>query len=99
MTLVEIQSRLRRRSILQTLTAASDYQLNDEIIFLALQDIGHRCSREQAAADLAFLAQRGLVKIAKSPQLVVVTLTGKGEDVAEGRQLAEGVERPKLTQD
>ncbi len=95
MSLPEVQTRHRRRGILQILLAANG-QGNDELLYMALNDSGHNCNREQLGCDLEFLALRELVRLHKQEREMVVTLTDKGDDVANGRQFVEGIDRPRL---
>lgn len=95
MSLDAIQKRQRRLYILHTLTAAVAFEANDELLFLALNDSGHNCNRGQLRRDFRFLESQELIKTEQTLDLSVITLTAKGEDVAQGRLLIEGIQRPR----
>ena len=69
---------------------------NDSICQKVLQTYGHKVSRDQVKTHLYWLNENGLVEIESVMNTDVVTLTGRGHDVALGniRQPGVGVPRP-----
>ena len=68
------------------------------IIHEVLDSLGHGVSRDQLLADLAWLAEQGLVACdclkPGGNGCTVATLTPRGLDVALGRAVVPGVKRP-----
>lgn len=91
----EKQEADRRLAILQLLAEAG-YEVNDSVLNSALDDYGHRISRDMLLSDLAWLRDQGLVADRDlSGVTVVAQLTQRGLDVAEGRTTVPGVKRPR----
>ncbi len=90
-TLVLEEARL---NILQLLAEAPDYASNSSILDMALDQIGLSLSRDQVDAQLAWLAEQGLVTTEKVSTLLRAALTARGVDVASGQAKVPGVKRP-----
>lgn len=84
----------RRLVILRTLAQDAGYDLNEHVLSAALAELGHTVSRDRLRADLAWLAEQGLIKANDISGVRVVRLTPRGEDVALGRAMVPGVKRP-----
>lgn len=83
-----------RLALLQQLEAVPGYQANAAILQTLVAAIGVPASRDQVRAELAWLAEQGLVEIMDVGGLLVATLTERGQDVARGLALVPGVRRP-----
>jgi hypothetical protein len=59
-----------------------------------LPEVGLTPTRDQIKTELAWLAEQQLVTSEDHAGLVVATLTERGLDVAEGRTVVPGVQRP-----
>lgn len=85
----------RRLVILRFLAEDQDNKLNTSILQEALDQVGHGVSRDCTETDCAWLAEQGLVTTELVGPVTVVTLTGRGQDVAEGKATVPGVKRPR----
>lgn len=96
MSLEQIRTENRRTAILRVLLGDPDYAVNCSLMQAALDHIGHGCSRDQVRSDFAWLAEQGLVTVEQvSDTIHVARLTGRGQDVAEGKITVPGVKRPR----
>ena len=93
-SLNEIQSQHHRLAILLLLSVANGYDLNSEMLRIALKNEGYRLGRDLIATELHWLAEQGLVEIEQVNQFLVAKLTDRGEDVAQGHVSVPGVKRP-----
>ena len=85
----------RRLAILRVLAEAQGYAANDSVLHTALWRLGHVVSRDQIKTDIAWLAEQGLVgREMVEGSVHVVTLTQRGQDVAEGIVTQPGIKRP-----
>jgi hypothetical protein len=85
----------RRLALLRFLDAAPGYAANDSLLHAALERIGHTIARDVIRTDAAWLAEQGLVRTETVHGVLVVTITGRGQDVARGRAVVPGVKRPR----
>lgn len=85
----------RRLTILLMLVESPDYKANHFLIQAALDGFGHTVSMDRVKADLAWLAEQGLVTIQETAAVQVPQLTDRGLDVAQGRVQHPGVKRPR----
>lgn len=85
-----------RLAILLLLREAPGYSLNESIITDTLRGPKFRfgCSRQQVREELDWLAAHELVRVEGLEHLQVATLTGDGDDVAQGLRHVAGVKRP-----
>ena len=83
-----------RLTLLRALTGAPGYKANSSILHSVACEFGLDATRDQIKTELAWLAEQGLLKTADIGGLVVASLTDRGLDVAEGRAMAPGVQRP-----
>lgn len=83
-----------RLSVLMALKDSAGYQSNSAVLRDELERFALRLSRDQVNGVLAWLAEQGLVRTEPLGQVLVVTLTQRGLDVAEGTAIVPGVKRP-----
>lgn len=95
MNFADLLAQDRRLVILRFLAEDQDRTLNTSILQDALDQVGHGCSRDCVETECAWLAEQGLVTTERVGPVTVVTLTGRGQDVAEGRSTVPGVKRPR----
>jgi Fe2+ or Zn2+ uptake regulation protein len=85
----------RRLSVLLLLEASPGGVGNEALLHVALPDFGHTPSLDQVRGDLAWLAEQGLVTTRDTHGLLVAGITGRGQDVAQGRAVVPGVKKPR----
>lgn len=86
----------RRLVFLRLLAADNDYTGNNFVLREALTVMGHGVSLDKVETDGAWLAEQGLVTVARPGSgLSVYTLTARGHDVARGCAVVPGVKRPE----
>lgn len=85
----------QRLVILRILSEVPQYRSNSSVIHSLLGQFGHHPSRDQVRADLAWLAEMGLVSLDDIGSVLVVTLGERGADVAAGRATVPGVSKPR----
>ena len=85
----------RRLAILLLLSEAPGWQANSSVLQTALQHFAHNVSRDRIHADLAWLAEQGLMTVETLFSIQVAVLTARGLDVAAGRAILPGVKRPQ----
>lgn len=98
MSFSDLVSQDRRLVILRLLAEDLDHKLNTSVLQDALDLIGHGCSRDCVETECAWLEEQGLVaveRVGRDNAVTVVRLTGRGQDVAEGRATVPGVKRPR----
>ena len=93
-TFAQLQSENRRCAFLRFLAEDVDYAMNTSLLQSALDAVGHGVSRDCVNADAAWLAEQGLVSCEDLGGIIVVKITQRGLDVAEGRAVVPGVKRP-----
>lgn len=91
-TYVERLAEERRLLILRLLDAAPSASGSAAVLHLALIDEGRDPSLAQVEADLAWLAEQGLVAM-QGEHLPSARITPRGVDVAQGRARVPGVRR------
>lgn len=93
MPLQKIQNEHFRLSILLALEALN-YESNDSIIKESCQQFGNRMSSDQVRTNLGWLAEQDLVTVKRQGNYMIAKLTSRGQDVANGISLCDGVKRP-----
>ena len=88
----------RRLIILEALTQANEYFLNEDVIQKALEYTAHAVGSDIVRSDLVWLSEHRLVRIEKvegrqQKELWIAKLTREGEEVGRGRS-HPGVRRP-----
>ena len=92
----DFQTEGRRLGILRILSrrnmfTANEYSLNDELA----GNYGHHVSKDLLHSDLSWLEEQGLVMCQQPRAGWLITLTTRGNDVAEGRARQPGVAAPR----
>lgn len=86
----------RRLCILRVLTETGG-TANDSVLHTALEAFGfRRHPRTTVHEDIRFLKSIGLVVDEWVRSVLIVTITQRGVDVAEGREVVEGVKKPSI---
>ena len=86
----------RRLCILRVLTETGG-TANDSVLHTALEAFGfRRHPRSVVHEDIRFLKSVGLVIEEWVRSVQIVTITTRGVDVAEGREIVEGVKKPSI---
>ncbi len=94
MSLRDLLEEDRRLVILRSLVDVGG-EANESILNDCLDAYGHRVSRDQVRAQLAWLQEQGVVTIEMVGSYMVASLTGRGQDVAEGRCVVPGIKKPR----
>lgn len=86
----------RRLLILRLLSEMPTYKANSSVLYTALAAWGHEPSRDQVKTELRWLAEQGLIGLDDigGSDVLLATLTARGQDVAAGRSFVDGVKRP-----
>ncbi|EGM6007413.1 ArsR family transcriptional regulator [Escherichia coli] len=84
----------RRLVILRSLMDCNN-EANESILQDCLDAYGHNVSRDVVRGQIDWLAEQQLVTVENLRGFYVVTLTSRGQDVAEGRAHVAGVKRPR----
>lgn len=85
----------RRLNILLILAEAAGYEANQFLLLSVLDNVGHRVSMDRLVADLAWLAEQGLLGVDTVGGVRIAKLTARGLDVSQGRTPHPGVKRPR----
>jgi len=80
---------------LRVLAEMPSYRANSSVIFGVVDRFGHSLTRDQTKTELRWLEEQGLVSIDEAGSVLVATLTERGQDVAEGRAVVDGIARPR----
>ena len=84
-----------RLTVLRVLADQPSYRANDSVLAQAVDAMGLPCTRDQLRAQLAWLEEQGLARLEHpTPTLTVAIATERGGDVAHGRAIVPGVQRP-----
>ncbi len=84
-----------RLAVLKLLAEAPAYRANDSVLAQAIDQLGLPVTRDQLRGQLAWLEEQGLVTLERpTPSLIVATGTARALDVAAGRAVVPGVQRP-----
>lgn len=68
---------------------------NESVLQTCLDTYGHRLSRDAVRMHLAWLEEVGLIAVNRLPECMVASISGRGQDVAEGRVQVPGVKKPR----
>jgi len=83
------------RLVILRLLAESGAPLNSSILRKAVAAVGNPATADQCRAELRWLADQGLIELETlSDNLMIAHLLERGEEVAAGRAIYEGVARP-----
>jgi Fe2+ or Zn2+ uptake regulation protein len=94
MSLRDLLDEDRRLVMLRSLVDIGG-EANESILQDCLDAYGHRVSRDQVRTHINWLAEQGLVTNEPVGSYFVASLTGRGQDVAEGRSTVPGVKKPR----
>ncbi|UNU43615.1 ArsR family transcriptional regulator [Sphingopyxis sp. YF1] len=84
-----------RLTVLRLLAEAPGYSTNDSVLTDAVNAMGLVCTRDQMRTNIAWLEEQRLVTLLRpTATLTVATITERGADVAAGRSIVAGVQRP-----
>lgn len=84
-----------RLAILRLLDEQPGYCANDSVLHDAVNAVGLTATRAQIRGHIEWLQEQRLVTYqAAGSGLLVVTLSERGSDVAKGRSVVAGVQRP-----
>ena len=95
MNFAQFQTEDRRLVLLRALHAAAQYSANAYLLRRFAESLGHTVSADRIEADIAWLAEQGLVTRKATEGVTVATLTQRGQDVADGSATVPGVARPR----
>ncbi len=84
----------RRLVILKLLEESSGYFCNEYLLRQMLEAFGHTPSQSVLRDDFFWLGVQGLVTVSETGGLLLAKLTTRGLDVADGREVVDGVKRP-----
>ncbi|MDI3326766.1 ArsR family transcriptional regulator [Pontibacterium granulatum] len=84
----------RRLVLLRLLAEDNDYRINSSILQQSLDLYGHSVSRDKLHSEIHWLQEQDLVTYEQLNSVMVVTLTQRGLDIAQGRSSTPGVKRP-----
>jgi len=84
-----------RLVVLLSLAQDPGYAHNEYVLKEVLAAMGHGVSRDKLRTELSWLAEQGLVESRDVSGTMVVKLTGRGKDVADGAAVVPGVKRPE----
>ena len=80
---------------LRVLSETPGFRANSSVLFNLLDQFGHAVTRDQVKTELRWLSEQGLVELDEAGSVLVAKLTERGQDVAEGRAVVDGVARPR----
>lgn len=85
----------QRLVMLRLLDEMPSYTSNSSVINRGLFSIGHTMSCDKVKTELRWLEEQGLVEITTAETVLVTKLTERGQDVAHGRAVVDGVHKPR----
>ncbi len=94
MSYAEFLKEDQRLVILRILNEMPSYSSNSSIIYNVLDRYGHSVTRDQVKTHMSWLAEQDLIKIEPVGSILVAHLTERGADVATGKAIVSGVNRP-----
>lgn len=83
-----------RLAILRHLNEAPAYSANDSFLYGLVNRLGLTATRDQIRTALTWLSQQGLVETETIASVMVATITQSGIEVAAGRSIVPGIQRP-----
>ena len=84
-----------RLVLLRTLAEMPGYKGNSSVLANLLAEFGHAVARDQVKTELGWLEEQGLVTLEPVGSVLVATLSGRGQDVADGRAVVDSVAKPR----
>jgi hypothetical protein len=84
----------RRLAILRILEGSAEYRANLYLVQRLLTETGHAAGVDTLKADLAWLAEQGMLELDEVGGVPIPQLIARGADVACGRSVVPGIARP-----
>lgn len=87
----------RRLVLLRLLSEQPGYRANSSNLHAGLYTLGIAASRDDVTTDLHWLRDQSLVvlePVPEVPELLIASITTRGDDVANGIAVVPGVRRP-----
>lgn len=87
----------RRLVLLRLLSEQPGYRANSSNLHAGLYTLGIAASRDDVTTDLHWLREQSLVvlePVPEVPELLIASITARGDDVANGVAIVPGVRRP-----
>lgn len=84
-----------RLVMLRILAETPGFRANSSVMTTLLYQLGHTVSRDKVKTELRWLEEQGLLTIVPAESVLVATLSERGQDVAEGRAVVEGIASPR----
>lgn len=84
-----------RLVLLRILLEMPGYRANSSVLANMLHQLGHSSTRDQVKTELRWLKEQGLIEVEEVASVLVATLAERGQDVAEGRAVVDGIARPR----
>lgn len=87
----------RRLVLLRLLSEQPGYRANSSNLHAGLYTLGIAASRDDVTTDLHWLRDQSLVvlePVPEVPELLIASITARGDDVANGVAIVPGVRRP-----
>ncbi len=84
-----------RLVLLRIVLEMPGYRANSSVLGAMLHQLGHGATRDQVKTELRWLAEQGLITVDEVASVLVCTLAERGQDVAEGRAVVDGVAKPR----
>lgn len=85
---------LVRRAILD-LVEDTGGELNDDVVTVLLNELGHRVARRDVRQEMVWLGEHGWLKTRDLGAFLVASSSPDGRDIANGLLRVEGVSRHK----
>ncbi len=87
----------RRLVLLRLLSEQPGYRANSSNLHAGLYALGIAATRDDVTTDLHWLQEQSLVRLESLPEvpdLVIASITPRGDDVVKGTAIVPGVRRP-----
>lgn len=88
-------SKHRRLTILKFLSDSPGYTSNASILVEVCNQFGVTSTRDQVAGEIAWLREQDMALFEDHGDFIVVTATGRGVEIAQGKARHDGVQRPR----
>lgn len=86
--------RHRRLVILRILSEVPTNRANASLLRAGVESVGVPSTRDDMTTDIQWLVDQSLVTSEQHVSVQLVTITARGDDVANGRAIVPGVARP-----
>lgn len=92
----EFQRAEIRLAILQCLEAAAQFRAGERLLTAFCSGIGLTVSSDAITTQADWLVEQGLAQVAQAQPVRVIAITSRGLDVATGKAIVSGVNRPQV---